>query len=292
MASDRGTLSRGAGPGADHSVPGAPTAPAGRRLPSAPRERRPALAALAVLLIIGGALAATALVLETGKRVTAIEITQQVSQGQQIPASAMQPVQVASGTGLHYVPWSQEASVARYFAATTIPAGTLLTNSLAAPTGTSLAGKEEVGLALKDGQMPSGLAAGNTVAAYAVSNSGGGSTGCPAPIGTVLSSDAVVVSKAGASNASNTGTTDVTVAVDPADAAKVSCAASAGGVALAQVPPGSSAAASGGGSQQGQPGTAPSAGPGTGTGSAPGVQPSGAAKPKRKTTVSPTPGIG
>ena len=30
--------------------------PAGRRLPSAPRERKPALAALAVVLVVGGAL--------------------------------------------------------------------------------------------------------------------------------------------------------------------------------------------------------------------------------------------
>ena len=49
MVSDRGTLPRGAV--ADQQASWAePTAPGGRRMPSAPRERKPALAALAVLL--------------------------------------------------------------------------------------------------------------------------------------------------------------------------------------------------------------------------------------------------
>lgn len=287
MASDRSTLSRGAGPGADHAVSAAPTAPAGRRLPGAPRERRPALAALAILLIIGGGLAAAALVLATSKRLTAIEITQPVSQGQKIPLSAMQPVQVASGTGVQYALWNQRFSVSRTFAATNIPAGTVLTSGMASPTGTSLAGKVLVGLALKDGQMPSGLTQGQAVAIYAVSNSGGGSSGCPSPIGTLLSSNAVVQGVASAANASNSGATDVTVAVDPGDAGKVSCSASAGGVAIATEPGGSSAAAAaGGGLQQGQQGSAPSAAPSTGTGTYPGSQPP--AKPRKKATPAPT----
>jgi hypothetical protein len=286
MASDRGTLSRGAAPGSDYAASAAPTAPAGRRLPGAPRERRPALAALAVLLIIGGGLAAAALVLTTSKRLTAIEITQPVTQGQQIPLGAMQPVQVASGTGVQYALWSQRSSVARAYAATTIPSGTVLTSGMASSTGTSLAGKILVGLALKDGQMPSGLARGQTVAVYAVSNSGGGSTGCPATVGTTLSTDAVVQGLGNASSASGSGTTDVTVAVDPGDAGKVSCSASAGGVAIATEPGGSSAAAgSGGGLQQGQQGTAPTTGPTTGAGSAPGAQPSTPAKARKKATA-------
>ena len=260
-----------------------PTAPAGRRLPGAPRERRPALAALAILLIIGGGLASAALVLATGKRMTAIEITQPVSQGQQIPLTAMQPVQVASGTGVQYALWSQRLSVAKTFAATNIPAGTVMTNAMASATGTSLAGKVLVGLALKDGQMPSGLGQGQTVAVYAVSNSGGGSTGCPATVGTPLSTNAVVQSIGNSSGASGSGTTDVTVAVNPGDAGKVSCSASAGGVALAMEPGGSSAAAAaGGGLQQGQRGTAPSAAPSTGTGTSPGTLPT--ANPRKKAT--------
>src|SRR5450759_5082068 len=88
----------------------------GRRVPGAPRERKPALAALAVLLILGGALGAGFLVLQSGKRVAAIEISQPIGVGQQIPRSAMQEVQIASGTGLDYVPWSEASQVAQFYA--------------------------------------------------------------------------------------------------------------------------------------------------------------------------------
>ena len=66
---------------------------------------------------------------QNSKQVDAIQITQQVGQGQQIPQSAMQEVQVPASSGLHYVPWSEASQVSRTFAATSIPAGTLLTSA-------------------------------------------------------------------------------------------------------------------------------------------------------------------
>ena len=76
MPSDRSTLQRGQ-PGGPEQQPfwPEPTSPAGRRLPSAPRERKPALAALAVLLIVGCALGTGLLVVQSGKRVAAIEVS-------------------------------------------------------------------------------------------------------------------------------------------------------------------------------------------------------------------------
>ncbi len=150
MSSDRGTMQRGPAPGIDQ--PGAwsePTAPAGRRVPSAPRERKPVLAALAALLILGGALGAGFLVLQSGKRVPAIEISQQIGAGQKIPLSAMQEIQIASGTGLSYVPWNQASQVANYYAASAIPAGTLLTGAMVVQANEVTTGKYVLGLALK-----------------------------------------------------------------------------------------------------------------------------------------------
>src|SRR6266849_3057112 len=96
MSSDRGTMQRGPAPGIDQQGAWSePTAPAGRRVPRAPRERKPVLAALAVLLILGGALGAGLLVIQGSKRVAAIEISQPVGAGQRIPVTAMQPVQIA-----------------------------------------------------------------------------------------------------------------------------------------------------------------------------------------------------
>ena len=181
MPSDRSTLHRGsarsgsagsgfAGSNDQRASWPEPTAPVGRRLPSAPRERKPALAALAVLLIIGGALGAGFLVIQSGKRVAAIEISQQIGAGQQIPLSAIQQVQITAGPGLAYVPWADASQVARYFTVSTIPAGTLLTRQMVATTGTSVAGRAVLGLALKDGQLPHGLQDGDHIDIYQVSD--------------------------------------------------------------------------------------------------------------------------
>jgi hypothetical protein len=162
----------------------------GRRLPSAPRERKPALAALAVLLIIGGALGAGFLVIQSGKRVAAIEISQQIGAGQQIPLSAMQQVQITAGSGLAYVPWAEVSQVARYFTVSTIPPGTLLTREMVATTGTSVAGRAVLGLALKDGQLPHGLQDGDHIDIYQVSDT---QETCPGGSGGTLAANAVVL---------------------------------------------------------------------------------------------------
>src|SRR5262245_60879416 len=84
--------------------------PQGERLPARPRERKPALAALAVLLILGGALASMSLVLRSSETVAAIGVAQPVPRGQRIPLQALREVQVAR-TGVAYVPWSQRTAV-------------------------------------------------------------------------------------------------------------------------------------------------------------------------------------
>lgn len=244
MARERGTMQRGLPNGAQEQGGWPePTAPAGRRLPSAPRERKPALAALALLLIIGGALGAGFLVLQSGKRVAAIAIIRQVGAGQRIPLTSMQQVQVASDTGVSVVPWADASQVARYYAVTTIPSGTLLSGNMVVPGSAVTNGKDVLGLALKDGQWPGNLAVGDHVAIYSV---GGGNTtgGCPQSAEQLLAGNASVlfVSSGGGNGslvgAAASGATDVTVAVSPASAAAVACNAAAGNVAIAVLPAG------------------------------------------------------
>ena len=74
----------------------------------------------------------------------------------------MQEVAISSGSGLNYVSWSQAAEVARYFAATTIPAGTLLTQNMVSAKSSVAAGEDVVGLSLKAGQLPGNLQPGDT----------------------------------------------------------------------------------------------------------------------------------
>lgn len=220
----------------------------GQRLPTSPRERKPALAALAVLLILGGALASAYLVMASGERVSAIRIARPVAAGQPIPMSALEEVQVGD-TGIQYIDWSERAKVTRHVAAVRLVEGALLTNSMISASGGPSDGRLIVGLALKPGQFPSGgVEIGRHVTLYAV---GGGTNGAPRA-GTVLAQDAIVIAvgSGGGGGAGEFGgarlrsdQTSVDVAVLPADAARVTQAASAGAVALALIPDGAKAPA-------------------------------------------------
>jgi hypothetical protein len=235
MSSDRSTLQRGQ-PGGPEQQPfwPEPTSPAGRRLPSAPRERRPALAALAVLLIVGCALGTGLLVVQSGKRVAAIEVSGEIGAGQRIPLSALTEVQIASNTGLSYVPWSEAAQVSRYFAADTIPTGTLLTSAMVAKASTSTAGRDLVGLVLKDGQVPGELLVGDHVEVYKVSDA---EDACPGTPGNVLAANAIVTGITQPSATSgNSGGEDVDLAVNPRAAGAVACNASNGVAGITVLP--------------------------------------------------------
>ena len=248
MVSDRGTLPRGAV--ADQQASWAePTAPGGRRMPSAPRERKPALAAVAILLVALGAASAGYLVLNAGHRVGAVEITQPVGQGQQIPASAIKEVQINSDTDVSYVAWQYASRVTGVFAAVQIPAGTLLTPKMTVATSNLTAGKVEVGLSLKPGQAPTNLLIGQTVRAFPVgtgsgcasggnggggANGTGGGTGATATPGEPITTG-TIVSVTG-NTATNGSTAAVTLAVPETDAGVLACYASAQDVAIALTP--------------------------------------------------------
>ena len=211
----------------------------GQRLPSAPRERKPALAALAVLLILGGALTSAYLVMASGQRVSAIRVVQPVAAGQQIPAGALQEVQIGD-TGIEYIKWSARGDVTRTYASVPLVPGALLTNAMVSRSNDAAKGRVVIGLALKPGQFPAkGLTTGKRVGLYAVGGTGSTGSGGPRP-GTVLSSDAIVIGVSGGGNSDRLrgDQTSVDVAVLPAEAPLLTQAASTGGVALALVPEG------------------------------------------------------
>ncbi|MBW8484709.1 hypothetical protein [Actinomadura parmotrematis] len=262
----------GAGPGLGRSGLGAA---GGQRLPAAPRERKPALAALAVLLILGGALASAYLVMASGQRVSAIVIAEPVAAGQRIPAGALREAQIGD-TGIQFLNWSEHAKVTGTYAAVPLVKGTLLTNAMLSRDTAPARGRLVVGLSLKPGQFPAGgLANGRRVGLYAV---GGGSGGSGPKAGTVLSGDAIIVNVArGGGDRLRSDATSIDVAVLPADAPALAQAASAQAVAVALVPEGSRVAPGGG--------TGGAGGGGTGGGDG------GAATPPA-TTQTPAPGGG
>lgn len=220
----------------------------GQRLPVSPRERKPALAALAVLLILGGALASAYLVMASGQRVSAIRIAQPVAAGQQIPQSALEEVQIGD-TGVQYINWSERLNVSRYYASVPLVKGALLTNGMISRTDEAAKGRLVVGLALKPGQLPSdGVESGKKVTLYAVGSGGGGPRA-----GTVLAAEAIVINVGGGGgDRLRSDQTTVDVAVAPGDAPQVTEAASAGTVAIALIPDGTKAPAQPAGGTQGK----------------------------------------
>lgn len=230
--------------GAGNHRSSAPAQPAvGERLPAPPRERKPALAALAVLLILIGALGATVLVLRAGDRVEVVKVTREVPAGQSVTSEDVESVLVADDTSISYVKWEQLAALKKLKARFTIAKGSIAVGEMFSGESGLPAGKSSVGLALKEGQYPAGLKSGDVVAAYQVGDDAGKSNSTDSPSGGTAADGAMIldngrinsVSKQGDATVS-TGAQSVTLIVDSADAAALTKASSAGEVALVLVP--------------------------------------------------------
>ncbi|MFF5314930.1 hypothetical protein [Streptomyces massasporeus] len=224
----------------------APAQPSvGDRLPTPPRERKPALAALAVLLILVGALGATMLVLQAGDRIEVVKVTQAIPAGGSVNTSNTTSVMVAKDDSIHYVEWTQLNELKKLKAVNAIPAGVVAVGEMFGSEAGVAAGKATVGLSLKAGQYPTGIKQGDTVAAYRVS-SASGSGNSNNNSSSSASSNAVIVDSArvtyvpGPKDSGDeiVGSTNlaVTLTVDSDKAADLAQAASNGEVALVQVP--------------------------------------------------------
>ncbi|MER5384768.1 hypothetical protein ABT040_31655 [Streptomyces sp. NPDC002688] len=232
------------GPGNNRSATSAHPA-MGERLPTPPRERKPALAALAVLLILVGALGATMLVLRAGDRIEVVKVTSDIQAGESV-GDHVTSVLVADDPSIHYVKWSLRGELKEFKAKSPIYEGTVVIGDMFAKRATIPAGKASVGVSLKEGQYPAGIKSGDTVAVYRVGTSGSsGSRGSSSSSSSSSSSadDALIVDRAKVSYVqgqkdSTISSTNlpVTLIVDSGQAASVADAASAGQVALVIVP--------------------------------------------------------
>ncbi|MGY6024979.1 hypothetical protein [Streptomyces spinosirectus] len=231
------------GAGAGRSA--APAQPSvGDRLPTPPRERKPALAALAVLLILIGALGATMLVLRAGDRVEVIKLTGDVQAGESISDGKITSVMVNQDSGAEFVPWSQREALKKLQAKATIYQGTVLVGQMFSAKSAVQQGKATVGVSLKEGQYPNNIKPGDNVAVYRVSSSSSGgsssnSSSSPGSSGgnSPLVDRAVVsdVQRASGDVISSTNL-PITLTVDASDAAALAQAASNGEVAVVQIP--------------------------------------------------------
>lgn len=176
------------------TAPPRPSAAEGRgRLPAPVRDRRPALAALALLLVLGGALASALLAYRSGDRVDVLVASRPIDIGQTVTAADFAVARVAADDGAAVI----EAEAADNFyetsALTSITPGTLLNASMFG-TGDKVVPPRAavVGVVLSTSQRPAvELDAGDVVRVYLVPrDAGSGIT-----TGTVLA-EAVLVAEA------------------------------------------------------------------------------------------------
>ncbi|MFI1356786.1 hypothetical protein ACH4TV_24875 [Streptomyces sp. NPDC020898] len=233
----------GAG-GGRSAVPAQPMT--GERLPAPPRERKPALAALAVLLILVGALGATMLVLRAGDRIEVVKITKPIPAGGSVTKANTEAVLVAADDSIDYIPWEQLTGLMKLKAVSAIPDGVVPVGQMFTGATGLAAGQAIVGLSLKQGQYPSGLKQGDMVAAYRVNSTATG-TGSSTGSGDSSSSGAstsLIVDKAKVSDVKTSDGSDVisstnlpvTLTVDSTKAAELAQAAATGAVALVLIP--------------------------------------------------------
>ncbi|MFF3639594.1 hypothetical protein [Streptomyces sp. NPDC002564] len=229
--------------GAGNNRSAAPVQPGvGERLPAPPRERKPALAALAVLLILVGALGATVLVLRAGDRIEVVKVTRDIQAGEAVEEGVnITGVMVAADDSINYVKWEQRGVLSRLKAKSAIPRGAVAVGEMFAKQPALPAGKASVGLSLKEGQYPSDLKAGDTVSAFPVVSStstGKGTSGSGSTSGTPLVAAAKVNTITDKSDATvSTGNQSITLLVPQEEVAALASAASEGKVVVARVSP-------------------------------------------------------
>ena len=143
--------------GAQASRPGgaAPGGAGPSRLPGPRSDRRPALAALAVLLVLGGALVSGLVAYRSGQRSDFLVLARDLAPGQRITQDDLGVARLA-GTNARAVPASREASVVGQYATIGGFAGMLLTGEMVEPARSVPPGAAVVGVAVDPGQVPAG----------------------------------------------------------------------------------------------------------------------------------------
>jgi hypothetical protein len=203
------------------------------RLPAPPRDRRPAMAALALLLIVAGALASALVAYRSGDRVDVLVAAHDIAIGEQVDAADFRVARVAAD-GAAMISASSARNFVGSYAATKIPQDSLLNRTMFLAANPAQPNTVVVGMVLTAAQRPaSALAVGDVVRAYFVpKSSGGGNTGQhPGDVLVKAARVTEVNTSAGAGD-----TVSVSLLVADSQAAAIVPAAATGQVALARLP--------------------------------------------------------
>jgi hypothetical protein len=194
--------SRGGRPG--QAGQAGPPGPPHERLPVPTRQRRPALAALALVLVLGGAALSAFLVLNSGQKQSVLALSKDVEFGHQFVVSDFHEDQLSLAvSGPRPVKFSELSQIVGRHYRATVPLrnGTILTTAMIS-TQIEVPGVDYVslGTTVPEGQYPPGLRAGDKVKVlYTPSTdkglpAGGVKNGTPLPLGATLVDVAYVTS--------------------------------------------------------------------------------------------------
>ncbi|WP_448642308.1 SAF domain-containing protein [Geodermatophilus sp. URMC 63] len=195
------------------------------------RRRRPALLALAVAMVVLGALGAAYLATSLGRTSPVIAVAREVPWGQSITAADLVEARVSADPALDPIPYGERDRVIGMVAATTLTPGSLLTREALNEQPLPPPGQQLVGVGVSAVQLPAtSLRPGDDVLLVPVA--GSGATGAPDAAGTPGPVEATVV-RSGPPGTD--GLRVVDVLVDAADGPDVAARAAAGLVAIVVV---------------------------------------------------------
>ncbi len=199
-------------------------------LPPPRRRRRPALLALAVAMVVLGALGAAYLATSLGQTSPVIALAREVPWGQTITAADLVEARIALDPALKPIPYGDRDQVIGLVAATTLAPGSLLTRDALTDQRLPAAGQHLVGVGVSAVQLPTtALRPGDGVLLVPVaagSAPAGDQAGAPGVV------DATVVR---AGTPGTDGLRVVDVLVDAADGPDVAARAAAGLIAIVVV---------------------------------------------------------
>jgi len=205
--------------------------PSRGRLPVAARDRRPALAALALLLVLVGALGSALLVFRSGDRISVLAARGDISFGQVVTAADFKEVRVAAD-GVPLLRPSQLQSLAGERATSAIPAGSLVSPGMFTPHAMVPADGVAVGIVVDATKRPSSVPQpGQVVRIYFVAGNGSTSTRVPNDPEIVRAARVLAVGSGGSADSRS-----LTVLVPATLASVVANYASSGNLAVSTLP--------------------------------------------------------
>ena len=204
-------------------------------------KRNMPLVGLGVLLIVGCAIGFSSAWLRASGHQEVLVVSKGLSAGQVISPSDLRTAQLSVASGVASMPASDISQVIGRPVASAVTPGTLLTEADVAQTTGPPNGRAVVGLALKPGQYPPGLAPGERV--LVVFNSGGPTvSGSSATSDTNLANAPTEATVLAVESAPVNSSESLVVSIQLAegDGATAALAASEGNVALAVISSGTS----------------------------------------------------